>query len=144
MDNFSDLVLFLYYFVFLSVAISSIFCWIPFSLGFSYCLGISSLFSLRFSWEFLSLGLLLVLGTVNLCFGDVHFFFAVFSSVCNFCLLVYRLLFCFLYAVSFCVSIKWWLNKGWVLMSWVSNRLRDLDNRYIQSLRNTSQKETSC
>ena len=70
------------------------------------------LFSLRFSWEFLSLGLLLVLGTVNLCFGDVHFFFAVFSSVCNFCLLVYRLLFCFLYAVSFCVSIKWWLNKG--------------------------------
>ena len=28
---------------------------------------------------------------------------------------------------------KLWLNKGWVLMSWVSNRIRDLDNRCIQS-----------
>ncbi len=24
-----------------------------------------------------------------------------------------------------------WLNRGWVIMSWVSNRLRDLDNRSI-------------
>jgi hypothetical protein len=36
------------------------------------------------------------------------------------------------------VAVQWrilndeWLNWSWVLMSWVSNRLRDLDNRCIQ------------
>ena len=31
-------------------------------------------------------------------------------------------------------EIKWWLNWGWVLMSWVSIRLRDLDWQQHSSL----------
>ena len=32
------------------------------------------------------------------------------------------------------ISKELWLNKGWVIMSWVSNRLRNLDNRSIHQV----------
>ena len=36
------------------------------------------------------------------------------------------------YSFFFYITFYSCLNKGWVLMSWVSNRIRDLDNRCIQ------------